>query len=144
MKRNKLLLFISLCLIGIGLMSCQDQVRPISGTYSYKISGTVRVDGTQRTLSTEQGAMEIVRIDNEKALVTFNILAGDVYHTNATIENKQITFEPYERDITIFAETYHVTAKGKGDIYDGTIIVSLEYSGDGVQTSRIELLCKKN
>ena len=79
---NHYSLFIILAVL---LSSCQDQVQQVTGTYSYKISGSAEVSTDSVVLSNEQGAMDLIRIDTTAALLTFNELRGATYVANATI-----------------------------------------------------------
>lgn len=139
MKKLIVCLFPLLALVG-----CQDAVQQVAGAYSYKISGTATVNGLDRTLSDEIGALEIVHVTADTALLTFNVLNGPAYYTRATIKGKTITLVPYERDIHIGASDYHVIAKGTGDIYDRTIVIKLQYNSSNVKANNLTLLCKKN
>lgn len=139
MKKLIVCLFPLLALIG-----CQDAVQQISGTYSYKISGRATVDGTERVLTDEIGAMDIVHLTADSALLTFNGLADAAYYTKAVISGKTITLLPYQRDISIGVGNHHVTAQGTGTIYDGTIIFQLQYKSSNVTANDLTLLCKKN
>ena len=128
----------------LALVGCKDQMSQLSGTYSYKISGVATAEGKEQLLTDEQGAMEIIRLNADSALLTFNALAGAAYTTSATIAEKQITLLPYQRSILIGTTDYPVTASGAGTIYDGTIVIKLEYHGADLDADDLTLLCKKN
>ena len=119
-------------------------MQQISGAYSYKISGTAVVDDTEHRLADEQGAMEVVRLNGDSALLTFNALLGQAYTTKALIAGKQLTLVPYQRHVTIGATDYQVTATGEGTAYDGTIVITLHYNSAEVSANSLTLLCKKN
>lgn len=140
----KKLFVLLLAVLTICMTGCNDEVRTLEGSYSYKISGVVEVDWDEVNLADEIGAMDIVRIDTETALLTFNAINGGVYHTTAQINDKAITLKRFERDITLRAQNYHINVSGKGDVYDQTIIFSLKYESDDVSTQSIEMLCKRN
>ncbi|MBQ6791047.1 MAG: hypothetical protein IJP76_06355 [Paludibacteraceae bacterium] len=126
------------------LMSCKDQVEQLSGSYSYKISGTAVFGNDTVSISEEIGALELIRLSADSALLTFNALRGPVYATKAKVEGKTIELVPYERNISRLSRDYTVTATGQGDLYDGTMLVRLRYTGDDVKADSLTLLCKKN
>lgn len=126
------------------LMSCKDQVEQLSGSYSYKISGTAVFGNDTVTISEEIGALELIRLSADSALLTFNALRGPAYATKAKVEGKTIELVPYERNISRLSRDYTVTATGQGDLYDGTMLVRLRYTGDDVKADSLTLLCKKN
>lgn len=131
-------------LMAFVLTSCQDAVKQVAGTYSYKISGQATIDGDQVRLTDEVGALELIPIDSITALVTFNALSGPVYTTQAEIHADQITLSTYERDLTVNLTDYHLTASGSGTIYDQTILINLQYEGEDFSADQLTLLCKKN
>ena len=132
-------------IIGVlALVSCRDEVSQVSGAYSYTISGVATVDGDETALSDERGAMELVRIHADSALVTFTALRGNAYTTKAFIDKKQIVLSPYTRTIHVGINDYTVSASGIGTIYDGTIVINLSYQSADVQADALTLLCKKN
>lgn len=139
MKKNIVLLALA-----VVLTACQDPVRQIAGTYSYKISGRVTIDDTEHVLTDEMGAMDIVHISADSALLTFNSFTGPAYYTIAIVQEKSIELEPYERDIQVGVKEYHVSARGSGDLYDETIIIQLQYSSSELEADELTLLCKKN
>ncbi len=126
------------------LMSCKDQVEQLSGSYSYKISGTAVFGNDTVSISEEIGALELIRLSADSALLTFNALRGPAYATKAKVEGKSIELMPYERTISHLTRDYTVTASGQGDLYDGTMLVRLRYTGDDVKADSLTLLCKKN
>lgn len=126
------------------LVACQDQVQQIAGTYSYKISGTAIVDGDERTLTDEMGALDIIHVDSTTAMLTFNALNGPAYVTEAEIHGQNIELKEYERVVTVQTTDYHVTASGQGTVYDQTILIHLSYEGTDFQADELTLLCKKN
>ena len=126
------------------LVSCKDQVEQLSGSYSYKISGTAIFGNDTTSLSEEIGALDLIHLSADSALLTFNALRGPVYATKAKVEGKTITLMPYERTISHLTRDHTVTASGQGDLYDGTILVRLRYASDDVKAESLTLLCKKN
>jgi len=138
MKKSLIILFALMA-----LASCKDQVAQVSGSYSYKISGTTVIANETVALPDEIGALDIIRLDSVSALLTFNALSGPAYTTTATIEGKEITLEEYERTVTYSALTVPVRASGDGTIYDGTIVIDLHYASNNLDADLV-LLCKKN
>jgi len=136
--------FIIILVSALALVSCEDQVSRVSGTYAYKISGNVTLGENERSLPVEEGSMEVIRLSADSALLTFNVLRGGVYTTYAKIEEKEIVLEPYTRSLTIGLKEYTVMASGEGTIYDGTIVIDLNYDSADVLGEDITLLCKKN
>lgn len=144
---KRLSVFVSvLSLCALAFVACQDQVQQIAGAYSYKISGSVIVDEDTVVLTDEIGTMEIVYINQDSALVTFNSLLGPVYATQAQIDNKQIDLAPYRRNLSIRTKDYTVTATGEGTVYDKTILFALNYTDtiNKLTTDSLIMLCKKN
>ena len=142
----KKIFVISMLCLGFGVLftGCKDQVQQVAGTYSYKISGVATVDGDERSLPDETGAMDIVRMNADSALVTFNALSGPAYTTEALIKDKKIELYSYQRVLTVGAKSYTINASGAGDIYDETIVITLRYSGTDISANSLTLLCKKN
>lgn len=135
------------CILGaLTFVSCQDQVGQLSGTYSYKISGSVVIDGDTSVLSDETGAMQLLRVNSDSALLTFNALLGPVYTTSARINGKQIKVLPYERNLTHRLMDYTITGSGDGTVYDETIVFSLQYSDTtaDLKAEKLTMVCKKN
>ena len=128
----------------MALAGCKDQVQQIAGNYSYKISGRGSIAGIDQKMDDEIGAMEILYSTNNSALLTFNALRGPAFSTYATVNGKQITLKPFERDATENGVDYHVTASGEGTVYDGTILILLKYEGNMLKADSLTLLCKKS
>ena len=51
------------------LVSCKDQVEQLSGSYSYKISGTAIFGNDTTSLSEEIGALELIHLSADSALL---------------------------------------------------------------------------
>ena len=138
------------------LASCQpnqlqdlDYAGRIAGDYSYKISGIAVVNGDSVRLEDEIGAMEIVRIDSVKALVTFNALNGPAYYTYMEVDGQELSLEPYERNLRVNLADYAIVGFGEGTVYDKTILIDLQYemqqaSANGLTAEKLTVLCKKN
>lgn len=128
------------------LVSCQDAVQQVAGNYSYKISGSVIIDEDTIVLANETGALEVLRVTADSAVVTFNALLGPAYATQAVLEGKKMTLLPYKRSINVLAEDYMVSAKAEGTIYDETLLFNLQYENEerALKADSLVLLCKKN
>ena len=142
MKQRFLTILISL--LSLLFTGCQEQVRAIVGTYSYKISGQVTVDDETKALPEEIGAMDLLRVDATNAILTFNALKGPVYTAEAEINNNEIDLFTFERNITIGLNDYHIFVTGTGTVHDNTIIFTLDYTGNDISSDQVTLLCKKN
>lgn len=121
--------------------ACSDAVRPFVGDYSYKISGTVTVDGKTKVLSTEQGSLQLVRKDKNTVLMTFNELGGDVYTATGYISDSHISFTDAKRTLHIAytgessvasVQYFDLTVAGEGEIQNETIVFGLTYYGEGL------------
>lgn len=150
MKKSLFLMVIAT----IVCVSCKDttEVRSAMGTYSYKSTGTIKIDTLSPIDLSEQGAMDIVSLKNkDSVLVTFNELFGDVYATYACIKGKNITLNPFTRKIdpsTILLAQRTIQVSGEGKVYDGTITLHLEYHQLPTDTipvsAEVLLIAKKN
>jgi len=135
-----------LLVVLLAMISCQDQVGQLSGTYSYKISGVAMVDSVTRVLSDETGAMDLIRINADSALVTFNALRGPAYSTKTVLSGKQIRLLPYQRTISVGVTNYTLTASAEGTAYDNTLLMQLKYcnADSTFVADSLTLICKKN
>lgn len=131
----------TLCLTG-----CQDPVEQLAGNYSYKISGSVIIKGDTTVLSDEMGAMSLVHLSADSALLTFNSLAGPAYTTTAKIDSSHIAVMPYERNLHHRLIDYAITASGEGTVYGQTLVITLQYADTvaDLKADKLTLLCKKN
>ena len=128
------------------MTGCQDQVQQLSGSYSYKISGTAIVDQDTIVLSNEIGAMDIHRITADSAMITFNALNGPAYATTAVVDGQNISLAPYKRSLKEELREFSITAKGEGRVYDETILFIMHYSDtlNKLEADSLTMLCKKN
>ncbi len=97
--------FKSILLTGIVALSftaCTDDIKPVVGTYSYKISGKATIDDTiSVALDDEIGALEILRKDDDKMLLTLNTMNGDVCAATGKIDGTDITLDPFTHQISV-------------------------------------------
>ncbi len=140
----KKLIVLLLGVLPFCLTGCRDEVRQLSGSYSYKISGIAVVEGDETRLGDEMGAMDVVRINGDSVLLTFNALTGPAYYTRALINGKKITVDSYTRSLNVNSVNYTVTGSGEGEVYDETILITLRYQSPDVKANQLTLLCKKN
>lgn len=92
-------------LTGIAALSftaCTDDLTPVLGTYSYKISGKAVIDDTiSVVLDDETGALEILRKDDDRMLLTLNTMGGGVCAATGKISGKDIALEPFVHLISV-------------------------------------------
>lgn len=142
MKKYCLLLLLLLPVVG-----CQNEIKYLEGTYSYKTSGKAVIDAGDSTntvvLEDEIGAMEIIGQSDNRVILTFNQLAGSAYTTSATLNDSILTLVPFERVIT-YERKHDVTVSGKGYIYGQTIVFDLQYSSDKLNADKITMIAKHN
>lgn len=158
------------------LVSCNDsvEVRTIKGSYHYKTTGQVTLsDGTKsaiQTLENESGTMEVVSLHNDdEVLLTFNQTGGEVYNTNATVHGDKLSFDPFNRLLTLTysedktvglldtlsfskheTEIFAIQVSGRAEIYDNNLIFYYTYDGKSQTSNKtihgtdIQMLAKKN
>lgn len=135
--KYKLLGLVLFC--GLMVTSCKNELQQVAGEYSYKISGSVVVDTVEERLTNESGALHLINTDDEELLLTFNMLGGDVYTTNADLENKQLKIAEFERIIVHNTKNFKTTISGEGEVYDDNIVVGLRYKGISLDADSVEL-----
>ena len=133
----------------MSLASCsREGVNLFRGNYSFKTSGTMTATVTvadtvetrteEMTVSvvTEQGQMDILAVDADEgtAIITMNVLAGDVYTMDAVADGEELSIEPFERmlDVTLTGigkVTVPVTVEGTAHRYSNVVIFDLAYIG---------------
>lgn len=133
-KYKIVILFLGLML----LSACKNELQQTAGEYSYKISGMVMVDTAEVPLTNEAGVVYINEA-NDALVLTFNMVIGDIYQTEAEVKNKKITLTPYERVIEVYSRDYKVKISGEGDVYDNNIVLNLQYSGAALKADSIKL-----
>ena len=133
-KYKIVILFLGLVL----LSACKNELQQTAGEYSYKISGMVMVDTTEVPLTNEAGVVYINE-SNDALVLTFNMVIGDIYKTEAEVKNKKITLAPFERVIEVYSRDYKVKISGEGDVHDNNIVLNLQYSGAALKADSIKL-----
>ena len=112
-------LYLTIVLVVMAVLAgCKNELQQVSGEYSYKISGNAIVDSTEVHLTNESGALHIIDKDEKELLLTFNMLAGDVYTTNAELSAKVLKINEFERVIMHNAKNYKIKVTGEGNVYD--------------------------
>lgn len=128
----------------MALTSCQDKIEQVTGSYSYKVSGTAVVDSSSVALRDEQGAMELIRVEGENMLLTFNALRGSAYATKGTLTDQTLTLQPFDKSVSAGINEYNVTVTGTGTVYSNTILFDLTYEGEKLTAEKVTMICKKN
>ena len=114
----------AMCLV---MASCADtaDVRDAKGGYRFKTTGKVTLEMPDESnpkatvsqivnLTNETGSFELVSLkDNDKVLLTFDQLNGDVYHTKGTLSGDELTFDAFTRTLdlpitTEYSDTIHI------------------------------------
>lgn len=119
---------------------------PYAGRYVFKTSGTVTVElGTTVLLpdsnplsvgshvfelTPETGRMDISRRGNNTMLVSMNVLGGDVLVYDAELTTGGFRILPTTRQLHLgVLPPMEVTVSGHAQLLDGTLFLSLVYSG---------------
>ena len=130
-----------LCFVLLGCMTaCQKNVQQFTGDYSYKISGSVTVEGLideyDKMLTPRIGQMNIVRMNDSKSrvMITMNESGGRAYVCYGWIDGNQLTIDPYSftTEMTLKAtETgvYDVDAYGDGELTDDMLVIHQVWQG---------------
>ena len=133
-------LYLTILLVVMAVLAgCKNELQQVSGEYSYKISGNAIVDSTEVHLTNESGALHIIDKDEKELLLTFNMLAGDVYTTNAELSAKVLKINEFERVIMHNAKNYKIKVTGEGNVYDNNIVLDMQYKGMSMDKDSIEL-----
>ena len=136
-------LYLTIVLVVMAVLAgCKNELQQVSGEYSYKISGNAIVDSTEVHLTNESGALHIIDKDEKELLLTFNMLAGDVYTTNAELRAKVLKINEFERVIMHNAKNYKIKVTGEGNVYDNNIVLDMQYKGMSMDKDSIELESK--
>ena len=136
MKRILLFCFVLL----VCMTACQKNVQHFTGDYSYKISGSVTVEGLideyDKMLTPRIGQMNIVRVNDSKTrvMITMNESGGRAYVCYGTVSGNRLTIEPYTftAEVSLNAtETgvYDVNAYGDGELTDDMLVIHQVWQG---------------
>lgn len=159
-------------LVCVGLMlvalfsSCNREVKPFVGDYSYKISGNVcRITpkvtngneyDTTYQMVTQRGQMKVMR-DMQRGenhlLVTLNEMNGGVCTLSATVRGDSLFFDPYTFVLSLPVASdlptelpsnlqnlvYEVQATGAGFVNRNMILMKHQWSGVKVSNNKATL-----
>ena len=142
MKKSGLIVLLALLLAG-----CQNDIRRVEGTYSYKTSGKAVItigDSTATVvLDNEIGAMEIIGQKDDNVLLTFNQLGGSAFVTTGVLRDSVISLAPFDRGVD-YLVGYDVVVSGCGHVYGSTIVFDLQYEGEHLNADEITMIAKRN
>lgn len=139
-----------LILVVLGLVSCQEPIQTLVGTYSFKTSGVVEVEDIQMVLPNESGTLELQQTSEDELRMVFNQMGGGVYTATATLMDNVIMLYPFDRTITVNMIPYELVVTGQGQYNDGIIVFELQYHGTSLIGSSslsggdILMIAKKN
>lgn len=132
------------------LVSCTDEFREIQGEYSYKASGTAKLDTATVALPNEIGSLQIIDGKDGTLMLTFNTLEGEVYSTYGALKDGDLVLDAFHRTVREVL-TYDVQVTGYGVLYDKTIKFMLQYNGKALndadrklKAENVLLVAKKN
>ena len=164
-------IYIIMCsVLALALTACNqnEEVNALTGNYTYKASGVVRVsDVGDIHLAPETGTMSVTGTEKEdEVIMSFNHSSGDAYEMRATVTKDSLYVRPMHRyldvevsrDTTMLGtviknnETFDIEVTGSGKMLsDGNISFSLTYSGKALNEAgctlngnNIMLQCKRN
>lgn len=145
---RKLTLFIVIIGLLLGLNACEDIQNILIGEYHYQVSGHVTLNGVRNLiLDNEKGSLEIIKKDATNFMLLFFAEDGNTYTTDATVDGKNVVLSPfykllpikyYVHESTLLSgtvsvlqeENYQVVVYGIGQLYEDTIIFTLQYNGE--------------
>lgn len=145
---RKLALFIGIISILLGLNACEKNYNTLVGEYHYQVSGHVTLGGVRDLIiDHETGSLEIIQKNATMFMLIFFAEDGNTYTTNATVEGEGLVLDPfykllpinyYTHESTLLSgtvsvlheENYQVVVYGMGELYDDTIIFTLQYNGE--------------
>lgn len=137
-------------LCALMLASCTDEFRQIQGEYSYKASGTAKLDTATVALPNEIGSLQIIDGKDGTLMLTFNTLEGEVYSTYGALKDGDLVLDAFHRTVREVL-TYDVQVTGYGVLYDKTIKFMLQYNGKALndadrklKAENVLLVAKKN
>ena len=148
-------------------------------TLQENYNGATKADTLVANLDNESGTLELISLHNgDSVLMTIDQLNGNVIVTRGSVQPGRLDFESYERTIEISSnvkyfdtvsisidgldvdtvlvkerkeyEPYDITVSGYADVYDNSLVFTLEYAGKSQTTERtlrgteIKSLAKRN
>ena len=142
--------------ITLTLISCQKEgVDLYEGNYSFKTSGILSIDkksdelGESGTieekhttesfaLNPESGQMSILKKSNSSAIITMNVIGGDVFVFEAEITDSNLRLVPQKQKISfkdgVQTVTLDCNVMGEAEKLDNVVIFTLKYTGSGTSS----------
>ena len=130
-----------LALLAILLVSCQNDAKLFSGSYSYKTSGKVILQsGTNEAnyqLTNKIGQLKVITIkstNNDSVLLVMNEMGGSIVTLRAKVLEDSIFITPYTRSTFLLLGdsiqgNFTINITGNGIMYDKFIILNEIYDG---------------
>lgn len=164
---QKFLSFLGLVSILVCFCACENTYDTFIGEYHYQSSGNVTLGGTRNLiLDHEKGTLEIIQKDPTTLMLIFFAEDGSTYTTDATVEGNTITFNPFNKLLTVSyyvtessllggttnrleTEDYQVAVYGMGTIHSNAIVFTIQYNGEELTSGQklvgnnITLIAKK-
>jgi len=166
---KKSIIFISVMLVLF--VSCQRELKPYLGDYSYKLSGEVTITDTAGNVSYHlihrNGQMSILedKTASSSVLITMNEMNGACYTISATVKGDSLILAPHEFNSNLLTQegtsifnsensaslVYRITASGCGILNESTLMLDEAWNGyqsanEGVLLSapQMKIIAKKN
>ncbi len=131
-------------IITLAVSSCQKEgIDLYEGNYSFKTSGTISVekksDSVNETenlsITSEAGQMNILKKDDDSAIITMNVIGGDVFVLEAVVENNTLRLVPSKRKVTfkegVQTVSLDCSVSGIGEKLKDVVIFTLTITGSG-------------
>lgn len=150
----------------LSLSSCQKEGAELfEGSYSFKTSGTLTIDkknsdneekSFKYQLSSESGQMNILKENKSSAIITMNIIGGQVLVIPAITEDNTLKISSFSHIINIKDGLQEVSMEcsldGEGKMYDDVVIINFKYTGAGsnstntytITDSEVNCVAKRN
>lgn len=133
----------------LAVTSCQREVKPFLGDYSYKLSGEVAVTDSDGTVNYylvhRNGQMNVLedKTGSSRLLITMNEMNGACYTMSATVRGDSLILDPYEFTINILTQegsnifdsdnsaslVYRISSTGGGFLNDKILILNEVWNG---------------
>ena len=151
-KMYKYLLIGIIGILSLALLSCQQGGHSLTGDYSYKLSGEVKLTDTNGEVTYRllhrNGQMNILKDKSVKGryLITMNEMNGGCYTMTAKLNGDNLIIDQHEfstniistnmiPDIDLIDEeeptmVYHITASGSGNRNGEILIITETWTGN--------------
>ena len=150
-------------ILSLILLSCQRETMKITGDYSYKLSGEVKLTDADGTVSYRlihrNGQMNILRdkSDRHRYIITMNEMNGGCYTMNAELNGDHLQIDRHEFATNILSTNglpdldidldqdedpsivYRITASGEGNRNGDILIIKEVWNGHQSEDVRIKL-----